>query len=119
MLLQTAGRQAAGGDDAGAEPRHESLDRAVEGSADPPEIGRPVRSPELVPGHDERNAAKAAAESERNDVDVGNARRLDEIESRFASFARVRVPQLPSDVHGVPTLEQLAGLLAPEKAVSR
>jgi len=44
---------------------------------------------------------------------------LDEIESRFASFARVCVPQLPSDVHGVPTLEQLAGLLAPEKAVSR
>jgi arsenite-transporting ATPase len=40
---------------------------------------------------------------------------LDEIELRFASFARVRVPQLPSDVHGVTTLEQLAGLLAPEK----
>jgi arsenite-transporting ATPase len=44
---------------------------------------------------------------------------LDEIESRFASLARVRVPQLPSDVHGVTTLEQLAGLLAPEKALSR
>jgi arsenite-transporting ATPase len=42
---------------------------------------------------------------------------LDEIESRFASFARVRVPQLPSDVHGVVTLEHLAGLLAPEKAL--
>ena len=43
---------------------------------------------------------------------------LDEIESRFASLARVRVPQLPSDVHGVPTLEHLAGLLAPEKALT-
>jgi arsenite/tail-anchored protein-transporting ATPase len=44
---------------------------------------------------------------------------LDEIESRFAAHPRVRVPQLPSDVHGVTTLEHLAGLLAPEKAVAR
>jgi arsenite-transporting ATPase len=43
---------------------------------------------------------------------------LDEIESRFASFNRVRVPQLASDVHGVATLEHLAGLLAPEKALT-
>jgi arsenite-transporting ATPase len=43
---------------------------------------------------------------------------LDEIERRFAAFARVRVPQLPSDVHGVTTLEQLAGLLAMEKTFS-
>jgi arsenite-transporting ATPase len=42
---------------------------------------------------------------------------LDEIESRFAGFARVRVPQLPSDVHGIITLEHLAGLLAPEKTL--
>jgi arsenite-transporting ATPase len=40
---------------------------------------------------------------------------LDEIEKRFKSFARVRVPQLPSDVHGVTTLELLAGHLAGEK----
>ena len=40
---------------------------------------------------------------------------LDEIDQRFRSFARVRVPQLPSDVHGVSTLEHLAGLLSAEK----
>ena len=48
---------------------------------------------------------------------------LDEIEQRFSKHARVRVPQLPSDVHGVTTLEHLAGILAPghdrEKAESR
>jgi arsenite-transporting ATPase len=43
---------------------------------------------------------------------------LDEIDQRFKSFARVRVPQLPSDVHGVKTLEHLAGLLAMEKRLS-
>src|SRR5689334_23988068 len=39
---------------------------------------------------------------------------LDEIDRRFKSRARVRVPQLPSDVHGVPTLERLAELLVTE-----
>jgi arsenite-transporting ATPase len=43
---------------------------------------------------------------------------LDEIERRFAKHARVRVPQLASDVHGVPTLERLAELLSAEKAFS-
>ena len=43
---------------------------------------------------------------------------LDEIDRRFKSRARVRVPQLPSDVHGVTTLERLAGLLVTEKALS-
>jgi arsenite/tail-anchored protein-transporting ATPase len=43
---------------------------------------------------------------------------LDEIERRFKSHARVRVPQLPSDVHGVKTLEHLAGLLTAEKALT-
>jgi arsenite-transporting ATPase len=43
---------------------------------------------------------------------------LDEIDRRFKSRARVRVPQLPSDVHGVPTLERLAELLLTEKALS-
>jgi arsenite-transporting ATPase len=43
---------------------------------------------------------------------------LDEIERRFKSHARARVPQLPSDVHGVTTLEHLAGLLTAEKALS-
>jgi arsenite-transporting ATPase len=42
---------------------------------------------------------------------------LDEIEKRFKSYARVRVPQLPSDVHGIKTLEHLAGHLAGEKAL--
>jgi arsenite-transporting ATPase len=41
---------------------------------------------------------------------------LDEIEVRFKKHARVRVPQLASDVHGVTTLEHLAGVLAPEPA---
>ncbi|HYB97183.1 MAG TPA: ArsA family ATPase [Vicinamibacterales bacterium] len=41
---------------------------------------------------------------------------LDEIDRRFVKHPRVRVPQLPSDVHGVPTLQQLAGLFAAEKA---
>jgi len=48
---------------------------------------------------------------------------LDEIERRFVKHHRARVPQLPSDVHGVKTLEQLAGILVPghehEKAESR
>jgi arsenite-transporting ATPase len=43
---------------------------------------------------------------------------LDEIDRRFASRPRVRVPQLPSDVHGITTLERLAGLLVKEKALS-
>ena len=43
---------------------------------------------------------------------------LDEIDRRFKSRSRVRVPQLPSDVHGVPTLERLAELLVTEKALS-
>ena len=42
---------------------------------------------------------------------------LDEIDRRFAAHARVRVPQLPSDVHGVKTLEHLAGLLIGENAL--
>ena len=36
---------------------------------------------------------------------------LDEIERRFTARLKVRVPQLPSDVHGVETLEHIAGLL--------
>jgi arsenite-transporting ATPase len=36
---------------------------------------------------------------------------LDEIEQRFSAHTRVRVPQLPSDVHGVKTLEHLAEFL--------
>ena len=42
---------------------------------------------------------------------------LDEIERRFSRHHRARVPQLPSDVHGVKTLEHLAGLLVAEKAL--
>ncbi len=44
---------------------------------------------------------------------------LDEIDRRFTTHARVRVPQLPSDVHGVKTLEHLAELLTAEKALHR
>ena len=43
---------------------------------------------------------------------------LDEIDRRFTRHARVRVPQLPSDVHGVKTLEHLAEFLTAEKALS-
>jgi arsenite/tail-anchored protein-transporting ATPase len=43
---------------------------------------------------------------------------LDEIDRRFSKHARVRVPQLPSDVHGVETLEHLAELLTAETALS-
>ena len=43
---------------------------------------------------------------------------LDEIDRRFAARTRVRLPQLPSDVHGVKTLEQIAELLIREKALS-
>jgi arsenite/tail-anchored protein-transporting ATPase len=43
---------------------------------------------------------------------------LDEIDRRFAAHLKVRVPQLPSDVHGVETLEQLSHLLVKEKALS-
>lgn len=42
---------------------------------------------------------------------------LDEIDRRFSRHARVRVPQLPSDVHGIQTLEHLARLLVPEAAL--
>ena len=43
---------------------------------------------------------------------------LDEIDRRFKAHSRVRVPQLPSDVHGVKTLEHLAAYLVAEKAFS-
>jgi len=43
---------------------------------------------------------------------------LDEIDRRFTSHLKVRVPQLASDVHGVTTLEHLAGVLTTEKALS-
>ena len=43
---------------------------------------------------------------------------LDEIDRRFTSHLKVRVPQLASDVHGVKTLEHLAGVLTTEKALS-
>ncbi|HEX6162916.1 MAG TPA: ArsA family ATPase [Vicinamibacterales bacterium] len=43
---------------------------------------------------------------------------LDEIERRFKSFARVRLPQLPSDVHGVQTLEQISSLLMKDKVLA-
>ena len=43
---------------------------------------------------------------------------LDEIDRRFKKHLKVRVPQLPSDVHGVKTLEHLAALLTREKALS-
>ncbi|HYE85447.1 MAG TPA: ArsA family ATPase [Vicinamibacterales bacterium] len=43
---------------------------------------------------------------------------LDEIERRFAAHSRVRVPQLASDVHGLATLEHLAGVLVSEKVPS-
>jgi arsenite-transporting ATPase len=42
---------------------------------------------------------------------------LDEIDRRFARHLKVRVPQLPSDVHGVQTLEQLSKLLVKETAL--
>jgi arsenite-transporting ATPase len=43
---------------------------------------------------------------------------LNEIDRRFAAHLKVRVPQLPSDVHGVATLEHLASILTQEKALS-
>jgi arsenite/tail-anchored protein-transporting ATPase len=43
---------------------------------------------------------------------------LDEIDRRFKKHLMVRVPQLPSDVHGVKTLEHLAEVLTREKALS-
>ena len=43
---------------------------------------------------------------------------LDEIDRRFTRHLKVRVPQLPSDVHGVKTLEHLAAMLTQEKALS-
>ena len=43
---------------------------------------------------------------------------LDEIERRFRKHLKVRVKQLPSDVHGVKTLEHLAAILTQEKALS-
>ena len=41
---------------------------------------------------------------------------LDEIDRRFAKLSRVRVPQLPSDVHGIQTLETLSDILVPQAA---
>jgi arsenite-transporting ATPase len=43
---------------------------------------------------------------------------LDEIERRFKKHLKVKVPQLPSDVHGVTTLEHLASVLTQEKTLS-
>jgi arsenite-transporting ATPase len=39
---------------------------------------------------------------------------LDEIDRRFAHIPRLRVPQLPRDVHGIETLETIAGRLFEE-----
>jgi arsenite-transporting ATPase len=39
---------------------------------------------------------------------------LDEIDRRFKKHVMVRVPQLPSDVHGVKTLERIAHMLLTE-----
>ena len=39
---------------------------------------------------------------------------LDEIDRRFAKLSRARLPQLPSDVHGVKTLEDIALMLFTE-----
>ena len=39
---------------------------------------------------------------------------LDEIDRRFGAHGKVRVPQLPSDVHGVKTLESIAEMLLTE-----
>jgi arsenite-transporting ATPase len=39
---------------------------------------------------------------------------LDEIDRRFAKLSRVRLPQLPSDVHGINTLETIASTLIPD-----
>ena len=44
---------------------------------------------------------------------------LDEIDRRFAKLSRVRVPQLPSDVHGIQTLQALSEILVPNGALSR
>ena len=43
---------------------------------------------------------------------------LDEIDRRFKKHLKVRVPQLPSDVHGVQTLAHLATVLTQERALS-
>ncbi len=43
---------------------------------------------------------------------------LDEIDRRFTKHLTVRVPQLPSDVHGVATLEHLSRVLVKERALT-
>jgi arsenite/tail-anchored protein-transporting ATPase len=43
---------------------------------------------------------------------------LDEIERRFTRRLKVRVPQLPSDVHGVETLQRLSSMLIKEQVPS-
>ena len=43
---------------------------------------------------------------------------LEEIDRRFSKHLKVRVPQLPSDVHGLETLEHLSTLLIKEKVLS-
>jgi arsenite-transporting ATPase len=44
---------------------------------------------------------------------------LDEIDRRFKTHVMVRVPQLPSDVHGVKTLERISESLLTEGTLSR
>jgi arsenite-transporting ATPase len=41
---------------------------------------------------------------------------LDEIDRRFAAVPRLRVPQLARDVHGIQTLQTIAGALFPQAA---
>ena len=43
---------------------------------------------------------------------------LDEIDRRFTKHLTVRVPQLPSDVHGVATLEHLSRVLVKERVLT-
>ena len=44
---------------------------------------------------------------------------LDEIDRRFTSRLTVRIPQLPSDVHGINTLQHIAGLLTAPATTER
>ena len=44
---------------------------------------------------------------------------LDEIDRRFAVVPRLRVPQLPRDVHGIETLQTIAGGAVPRRNAAR
>src|SRR6185295_14521048 len=89
-----------------AERHGQSFDRGVGQPEERSEIVPPVGAPVLVPGDDQRLFRQAAAESEREEMNVGDVGRLDdvvrgEVEARDVDCVAERFPRAPLAGGGV------------------